>query len=124
MPCVLSGVAAYCAIDTGAAPGVIVTKQFADAHPRILSDIFVTDYLYGLRERSRTRFGVLDSLELGGVTIRHEVAGFSMANHGVLAGTHYFDALIGNPVLQQFNVTFDYANAKLYLAPTPTQTAR
>jgi hypothetical protein len=48
---------------------------------------------------------------------------FSAEDKGGLSDP-FFGALIRNPALRRFTVTFDYPNATMYLAPNANSTAQ
>jgi hypothetical protein len=102
-----------------------VTKPFIDAHPQVLPRWFTTAsaYISGIGGWSRVRAGKLASLQLGASTISDVDAAFSLADKGALADP-FFSALVGNPVLKRFTVTFDYPEATMRLSPAADFGAR
>jgi hypothetical protein len=123
--CALAAVPGYCLIDSGTAIGAAVTKPFIDAHPQVLPRWFTTAsaYISGIGGWSRVRAGKLASLQLGASTISDVDAAFSLADKGALADP-FFSALVGNPVLKRFTVTFDYPEATMRLSPAADFGAR
>jgi hypothetical protein len=123
--CALAAVPGYCLIDSGTAIGAAVTKPFIDAHPQVLPRWFTTAsaYISGIGGWSRVRAGKLASLQLGASTISDVDAAFSLADKGALADP-FFSALVGNPVLKRFTVTFDYPEGTMRLSPAADFGAR
>src|SRR2546425_11584047 len=101
----------------GPPSGAAVTKPFIDAHPQVLPRWFTgSGYVSGFGGWSRARLGKLASLRLGASTISDVDAAFSLADKGALANP-FFSALVGNPVLKRFTVTFDYPDATMSFSP-------
>jgi hypothetical protein len=114
--CSLAGVSSSCLADTGNSFGVMLYKPFIDAHPQVLPRWYTgAGYIGGINGRSRVNFGKLSSLEIGSDSVPDVDAVFSLEDKGGLSDPFY-GALIGNPFLKHFTVTFDYPNAMLYLA--------
>jgi hypothetical protein len=125
--CALAGITTTCELDTGSFT-VLVGKPFIDAHPAVLPRWFSGAAMIpllptrgivatGFGGWSKGQVGQLSSLRLGDTTLKDiDKTIFSMDEKWALADP-LIAALVGNPVLEHFVVTFDYIDGTLWLVP-------
>jgi hypothetical protein len=101
-------------LDTGAGPGVILTRGFARRHDIELPDAIDTAVGLGVGGATSERTGRIDKLELGGFTIDDPIVMLSNSTSGVL-GQSDVDGILGGEILRRFHVQIDYGRKRLYL---------
>jgi len=69
----------------------------------------------GLSGSVRGRIGRLRRLEIGSFSLENVVASFPVAEHRHPGGFDFRDGNLGAGILKRFNVTFDYASARMVL---------
>jgi hypothetical protein len=111
----VDGVNGAFAIDTSSGDSVALTAPFVDknglvkrygATQNFVSGTSSTDYVRSLLARAT-------SLKLGGIAVDKPVVALAAPTGGAMAESDLAGS-VGHGVLRQFNITFDYANGKLY----------
>ncbi len=115
--CKIAEADAICMVDTGAAPGLILSGPLVKNNPGIKLPWYAGAYsaVNGSGGASEVRAGPLSSFRIGPFTLADVDTLFTTSANGGLA--LYLSALVGNRVWQRFDVTFDYAHTKLQLKP-------
>jgi hypothetical protein len=120
--CKIAQADAICMVDTGAAPGLILSGPLVKANPRIQLPWYAGAYsaVHGSGGASEVRIGPLSSFQIGPYALADVDTLFTTSANGALA--EYLSALVGNRVWQRFDLTFDYSHAALRLAPNTSYT--
>jgi hypothetical protein len=115
--CKIAEADAICMIDTGAAPGLILSGPLVKSNPGIKLPWYAGAYgaVHGSGGASEVRVGPLSSFQIGPFTLADVNTLFTTSANGALG--LYLSALVGNRVWQRFDVTFDYAHTTLQLTP-------
>jgi len=101
-------------VDTGNAAEVLLYKPFVDRHPGIVPFTLTSRHSYGIGGATLSYRSTLNRIEFGNVAIYHAEADVMQATKGAFADR--FDAgNVGLGILKNFTITFDLANAALYL---------
>ncbi len=101
-------------VDTGNAGEVLLYKPFVDRHPGIVPYTQRVRHSYGIGGVTHSYRTTLDRLEAGTASLFHVDTDVMQATRGAFADR--FDAgNVGLGVLKNFNVTFDLADAAMYL---------
>jgi predicted aspartyl protease len=101
-------------IDTGNAGEVLLYKPFLDKHAGIVAFSTTDRRSYGIGGTTPSYRTSLDRIELGSVPLYHSDTDVMLATSGAFADR--FDAgNVGLGLLKNFVVTFDVANAAMYL---------
>jgi C-terminal processing protease CtpA/Prc len=109
-------------VDTGARTDVIVSSPSVvkyDLAENVGKYYTLRASIGTSTRRTKMRYGRLASFEVAGEAFDDIPVALSSDNKGVLA-MDFIDGLIGNRLLQRFNMIFDYEHAKLYLEPGPS----
>lgn len=101
-------------LDTGAGPGLILTRSFAGRHDIELPGAIDTAVGLGVGGGSSERTGRIAKLEFGGFTIDKPIVMLSNSTAGVL-GQSDVDGLLGGEILRRFHVQIDYGRQRLHL---------
>lgn len=101
-------------LDTGAGPGLILTRGFTRRHNITLPNAIDTAMGLGVGGGTSERTGRIGKLEFGGFTIDRPIAMLSNSTSGVL-GQSDVDGLLGGEILRRFHVQIDYGRKRLYL---------
>ena len=105
-------------IDTGNAGEVLLYKPFLDKHAGIVPFSSSGRHSYGIGGSTSSYRTSLDSIALGSVPLYHAETDVMLATSGAFADR--FDAgNVGLGLLKNFVVTFDVANAAIYLQRGP-----
>lgn len=105
----------YFMIDTGSMLAITLNTPFIRMHNLLPpSSQTKTLSVCGLGGSSHAQIGTVQKLSLKEISLNQLPALFSQATGGVLTSTE-FDGHIGNAVLRQFNVIFDYYNKRMIL---------
>ena len=115
--CTIAGTDATCIADTGAAIPLVLSGPFTKAHSSIQPPWYAGAYggVNAGGSGSEVRLGPVSSLQIGPFVLKDINTVFTTAANGTLA--IYPSALVGNPILQQFTVTFGYSRAAMRLTP-------
>ncbi|GAC1302843.1 MAG: hypothetical protein NVSMB19_12430 [Vulcanimicrobiaceae bacterium] len=101
-------------VDTGNAAEVLLYKPFVDRHPGIVPFTLTSRHSYGIGGATVSYRSTLDRIEFGNVPIYHAETDVMQATKGAFADR--FDAgNVGLGILKNFTMTFDLANAAMYL---------
>ncbi len=101
-------------VDTGNSGELLLYRPFVMAHPGIVPFSRATVSNYGIGGSAPTYRSTLDELQLGDISLYHQVADVVMAEKGAFADR--IDAgNVGLGILKNFVVTFDLTNGALYL---------
>jgi predicted aspartyl protease len=105
-------------IDTGNAGELLLYHPFLEQHPGIVPFSTTSRHSYGIGGSTSSYRSTLDSLELGDISLYHADTDVMLATSGAFADR--FDAgNVGLGLLKNFVVTFDLANAAMYLERGP-----
>jgi predicted aspartyl protease len=102
-------------VDTGNSTELLLFAPFMQAHPNLIDagDRHFA-FNYGVGGSASAVAAIIDEIEMGGFRFFNRYASIMLTNQGAFADR--FDAgNIGMAVLKNFVVTFDAANAKMYL---------
>ena len=103
-------------VDTGNAAELLLYKPFVDRHAGVVPFSLTSRHTYGIGGATISYRTSLDRLEAGTTSLFHVETDVMQATHGAFADR--FDAgNVGLGILKNFNVTFDLANAAMYLEP-------
>jgi hypothetical protein len=103
-------------IDTGNAGEVLLYKPFLDKHLGLVAFSTANRHSYGIGGSTTSYRTSLDSIAFGSVPMYHAETDVMLATSGAFADR--FDAgNVGLGLLKNFVVTFDVANAAIYLQP-------
>ncbi|MFZ5940199.1 MAG: aspartyl protease family protein [Bacteroidota bacterium] len=110
-------------LDTGSPTSSISGKAAADMHLDSLIREKVRYYTEygGIGGESSSWDFIADSLRLGDCRLRNVNMSFSLDESGILAGGEYL-GIIGNDVLDRFDLYFDFKGDRLYFRPNGTFT--
>lgn len=101
-------------VDTGNAAEVLLYKPFVDRHPGIVPFTLTSRHSYGIGGTTVSYRSTLDRIEFGAIPIFHAETDVMQATRGAFADR--FDAgNVGLGILKNFTITFDLANAAMYL---------
>ena len=101
-------------LDTGAGPGLILTRGFAQRHNIELPKAIDTAVGLGVGGGTSERTGRIDKLELGGFTIDDPIVMLSNSTSGVL-GQSDVEGILGGEILRRFHVQIDYGRKRMHL---------
>jgi hypothetical protein len=122
--CAVDGIAAQCALDTGARNSISFMSPFSAGHPqivpKILSAIGVNGF--GIGGAAMGRLGRLQSLQIGKFTLRNLIADFTAQKRGAFT-VPFVAANVGGSVWKRFSLTLDYYTQRLYLEPNASFSA-
>jgi predicted aspartyl protease len=105
-------------IDTGNAGELLLYKPFLDKHAGIVPFSSTDRHSYGIGGSTASYRTSLDRIELGSVPLYHADTDVMLATRGAFADR--FDAgNVGLGLLKNFVITFDVANAAMYLQRAP-----
>jgi predicted aspartyl protease len=106
-------------IDTGNAGDLLLYKPFVDKHRGIVPYSETSRHTYGIGGEADSYRSALDEIEFGSIGLFNTDTDVMLATRGAFADR--FDAgNVGLGVLQNFIITFDVANAALYLERSST----
>jgi aspartyl protease/PDZ domain-containing protein len=116
--CAINGIAAQCAVDTGARNSVSLFAPFSASHPQVvpktLSGIGVNGFGFG--GAALGRLGRLPSLRIGSYTLPNVVADYTAQTKGAFAAP-FMAANIGGGIWKRFTLTLDYGKHIMVLVP-------
>ena len=107
-------------VDTGSRTDLIISSptvfkynmaENVGDHYTVRANIGTSD------RRTKIRYGRLASFELSGYKFANIPVALSSDNKGVLS-LEFMNGIIGNRLLQRFNLTFDYSRNVIYLEPS------
>ncbi|HVE71593.1 MAG TPA: aspartyl protease family protein [Thermoanaerobaculia bacterium] len=101
-------------LDTGAGPGLILTRAFTRKHDIQLPDAIETSLGLGVGGASSERTARIARLDFAGFAIDRPIAMLSHSTKGVLGGEH-IDGLLGGEILRRFHVQIDYGRKQTHL---------
>jgi hypothetical protein len=101
-------------LDTGAGPGLILTRAFVKRHQVEVPDGLETAIGLGVGGGTSERTGRLRKLEFGGFTFEQPIVSLSHSAQGVL-GESDVDGILGGEILRRFQVQFDYGRRQVHL---------
>jgi hypothetical protein len=101
-------------LDTGAGPGLILTRGFARKHDINLPDAIDTAIGLGVGGGMTERTGRIARLDFAGFSIDRPIAIVSNSTTGVL-GDAQVDGLLGGDILRRFHVQIDYGRKQMHL---------
>jgi len=101
-------------VDTGNAAELLLYKRFVDRHPGIVPFTLTSRHSYGIGGATLSYRTTLERLDAGSLSLYHVDTDVMQATRGAFADR--FDAgNVGLGVLKNFTVTFDLADAAMYL---------
>jgi predicted aspartyl protease len=101
-------------IDTGNAGELLLYKPFVDKHPGIVPFTTNSRKSFGIGGETASYRSALERLDLGTIPIYHADTDVMLATSGAFADR--FDAgNVGLGLLRNFQITFDLANAAMYV---------
>ncbi len=101
-------------LDTGAGPGLILTRSFVKRHNIELPDGIDTEMGLGVGGATTERTGRIARLDFAGFTFDKPVTMLSNTMKGLL-GDSEVDGLLGGEILRRFTVQIDYGRKQMYL---------
>ncbi|HUR81176.1 MAG TPA: aspartyl protease family protein [Thermoanaerobaculia bacterium] len=101
-------------LDTGAGPGLILTRSFVKRHHIEMPDGIDTALGLGVGGATTERTGRIGKLEFAGFTFDKPVAMLSNSMKGLL-GNAEVDGILGGEILRRFTLQIDYGRKELYL---------
>jgi hypothetical protein len=110
-------------VDTGGGTDLWLTKQFTEAHGMLPPEdklTMFTDCGINGSQKVKSRVGTLEAIELGSFRVRHPSTVFYQQQ--TVEGA---DGLLGNTVLRNYKVIFDYSRKRMILeSPRWAKSAR
>ncbi len=106
-------------IDTGSATALSLTRPFTEVHRLLPPPDKVTPSIEcGIGGNSTTTnvVGTVEAVKLGGLTVVNPTAVFNTQ-----PAARDYDVLLGNPILERFDVVFDYSRRRMHLSPRHPQ---
>jgi predicted aspartyl protease len=106
-------------VDTGAKSELLISSPTVIAYNLVdnVGDNYVLRTKLGSsQKRVKIMYGRIASFDIAGQHFTQVPVVLSSTNEGVLSFDN-INGIIGNKILQRFNITFDYANDKLYFEP-------
>jgi predicted aspartyl protease len=100
--------------DTGNAAELLLYKPFVDRHASVVPFTSVSRRSFGIGGETQSYRTSLDEIDLGTTPIYHADTDVMLATSGAFAD-RYDAGNVGLGLLRKFVVTFDYANAAMYL---------
>ena len=118
VPCVVGSIEGSCAIDTGSRLNITVLAPFAKQHPEVLPPSVSATGVdgYGIGGAAYGRFGRLERVSFGPLTLRGIVADFSVQQRGAFASERTA-ANVGGGLLRRFTLAFDLPHGRVGLRP-------
>jgi predicted aspartyl protease len=101
-------------VDTGAEPGIVLTRAFTDKHDIEVEGGVETSAGLGVGGATRERVGRIARLELGPFAIERPIVNLSLNTDGVL-GDSRVDGLLGGEILKRFTLIVDYDRKQLLM---------
>ena len=101
-------------LDTGAGPGLILTRAFTKKHKIALPDAIDTALGLGVGGGGSERTGRIARLDFAGFAIDQPIVMLSNSTKGVLGGDD-LDGLLGGEILRRFHVQIDYGRQQMHL---------
>ncbi|HZY98196.1 MAG TPA: aspartyl protease family protein [Candidatus Baltobacteraceae bacterium] len=123
--CGIDGVAARCAVDTGARDSITLLGPFVAAHPQVVPATRTAEGVngFGVGGGAKGMLGRLSSLQVGTFTLNDIIADYSTQTGGFFASP-FLAANVGGNVWKRFTVTFDYGKQMMSLQPNAGLAAR
>ena len=109
----------YFCLDIGSGGSISITSRTAnkyDLFNNISTKIQYDTKYGGIGGQSSSFYFKASSIEIGGYTIEEVVMDFSKDKSGALASSEHA-GLLGNVLLERFDIIIDFANNDLYLRP-------
>ncbi|HKU74264.1 MAG TPA: pepsin/retropepsin-like aspartic protease family protein [Pyrinomonadaceae bacterium] len=102
-------------IDTGSATAITLASPFVDQNKLLPPPDQTTPFpICGIGGDSQTQIGRVNEISLGKIKVEKSITMFSRAKNGVLASSD-FSGHIGNALLRNFRVVFDYSRRVMIL---------
>ncbi|HKE37759.1 MAG TPA: aspartyl protease family protein [Candidatus Baltobacteraceae bacterium] len=116
--CGIDGVAARCAVDTGARDSITLLGPFVAAHPQVVPATRSAEGVngFGVGGGAKGMLGRLSSLQIGTFALNDIIADYSTQTGGFFASP-FLAANVGGNVWKRFTVTFDYGKQTMSLQP-------